>query len=64
MRFDLFDSYNEDEFEEDQEITCKFCGEEGLHWDDVESEDYRLHTSQNRLHVCQPTADGFEEIEE
>lgn len=64
MRFDLFDSYNEDEFEEDQGIMCKFCGEEGLHWDDVESEDYRLHTSQNQLHVCRPTSDGFEEIEE
>lgn len=61
-QYELFDDFDEDK--DDDTETCDFCGEEGLHWDDVESETMRLHTEDNVLHVCQPTAEGFDALEE
>jgi hypothetical protein len=64
---DLFDNYDpsDNEFDEQQESTCKFCGVGGLYWED-HFKGWRLVDIDDEPHVCDPKAveakalEGFE----
>lgn len=50
--------------EQDGEIACKYCGEEGLHWEETD-DGWRLFDYEGDQHVCredrvvQDVADDF-----
>lgn len=45
---DLYDLMYGDE----DEVTCRTCGEEGLHWDYDAEGNFRLKDEDGEFHVC------------
>ena len=40
--------------EDDYAIICKYCGEDGLYWDQIEGGAWRLYCMySNELHTCE-----------
>lgn len=60
-----FDEYYESQI--DYKI-CNRCGEEGLHWEDIDGENgewtgkpkWRLHNRNGELHTCTPKPEDYE----
>lgn len=65
--FDMDDAHDMGYDPEPAEVTCRRCGQKGLHWRNVTSADGRreksyLFDDKIRKHVCQPSADDFEVV--
>lgn len=66
---DHFDDPDRDDYENNDDVECKFCGVMGLYWGDHWGPDGKLNrrlfsTMTNRLHSCSaapsiPDADDF-----
>jgi ribosomal protein L37E len=62
-----FDNAIDHDREPSDRITCRRCGETGLHWQEIIRSDgvpsHALFNERNRKHICDengPDADGFE----
>lgn len=60
----LFDDYHPDLDDDDEDVTCKHCGEDGLEWFDTGVR-WRLIDADGGFHVCKNdnAIDDFEVIE-
>ena len=43
-------------------VSCNRCGAKGLFWKKVRGRHLVFDKSTNEQHVCQPSADGFDEV--
>lgn len=62
---DAFDMGDADERAEPADVTCRFCGQDGLYWQETWDAGGRPRPKlyeNGKPHVCKPSADDFDEV--